>query len=225
MKAKAEDCSKEQTESVPGIESISSPVRHVSLSMNGCLHSEISKREDGSSAGMNADAVHGQENGDVTKSTSSLDKEVSFNENGLRFQIDSEASRINCEDRDRVNSIDVRENVENNNMDRTSSQPCSSDMDEIPSRDKAPICDAVSGEENVKMVEETSNFSISKDSRVANDYEMEDSENTNMADFESSSSVAAAGGSSPKCELFMHVSEIEGGNGAKRAEIADGSFQ
>ncbi|KAE8665235.1 Ubiquitin carboxyl-terminal hydrolase 18 [Hibiscus syriacus] len=193
MKAEAAHCSKEQTECVPGKESISSPSCRASLSMNGSLHSDICRLEVESSAGMNTDAVHGHENGDVAKSTSSLAKEFSFNGNGSCFQIDSEAIRINGEDRDTDNSIAVRENVENDNMDWTSSQPCSSD---IPSCGKDPSSDAVSGAENTKMVETNQQYlSISKETET---YDL-------------------------KRELSIQGSVNEEGNGEKKAEIADGS--
>ncbi|KAK8509378.1 hypothetical protein V6N13_062429 [Hibiscus sabdariffa] len=195
MKAESEHCSKEQAECVPGKESISSPSR-ASLSMNGRLHSDISRLEVGSSAGTNTDVVHEHESGNVAKSPSSIAKEFSFNGNGSHFQIDSEAVRINGEDRETVNSMAVRENVENINMDWTSSHPCSSDMDKVPSCGKDPNSDAGSGAENMKPVEANQQYlSISKeietreqDSKVAINYGVEDSEGSNS---ESSSSGAA----------------------------------
>ncbi|XWS72799.1 hypothetical protein CRYUN_Cryun02cG0071800 [Craigia yunnanensis] len=136
MNGEVEHCPKEQIQCVPGKESIKFPSRSVSLSLNGSLHSEIPRREFESSPGMNTDAVHGHEDGDVVKfkSNSSLSKEVSFYENKSCFQIDSEAIRINGVDMDRVNSIAVRENPEN--LDKISTQLCSSDMKEVPSCDK-----------------------------------------------------------------------------------------
>ncbi|GMJ15819.1 hypothetical protein HRI_005251100 [Hibiscus trionum] len=206
MKAESEHCSKEHTEFIPGKESVSSPSGREPLSMNGSLHSDISRLEVGSSAGMNTDAVHRHESSDVARSTSSIAKEFSSHS-----QIDSEAIRINGEDREPVNSIAVIENVENNNMDWTSSQPCSSDMDKVPSCGKDPSPDAVSGAENMKTVEANQ---TSKEIRTCEqDSQVEDSEDAD-------SCVAAAGDSSLNREL-----SIEEGNGIRGAEIADGSLQ
>ena len=128
MKAEVEYCLKEQIECIAGKESICSPSHSGSLSLNGSLHSEIPRCEVESSTGMNTDAVHGHEDGDMVrfKSNLSVSKEVSFCENESCFQIDSEAIRINGEDINRTNSTAVRQNPDN--TDRINTQPCSSYM-------------------------------------------------------------------------------------------------
>ena len=254
MKAEVEYCLKEQIECVAGKESIYSPSRSASLSLNGSLHSELPRHVVESSTGMNTDAVHGHEDSDLVrfKSNSSVSKGVSFCENESCFQIDSEAIRINGEDIDRVNSRAVRENPEN--TDRISTQPCSSDTKEVPCRDKdmlvSPSSEVViENPESMKMVEVKQYLSVSKeiksceqDSQVAIDYIMKDSEDIDMAISESSPSIAGdrrlhssifsfSDETSPartpglKRELSLHGSELEGGNGIKRAEIADGNLQ
>ncbi|XP_022731320.1 ubiquitin carboxyl-terminal hydrolase 18 isoform X2 [Durio zibethinus] len=225
MKAEEERCPKDQIASVAGKESGNSPGCSVSLSFNGRLHSEIPRHEVESSTGINTCAVNGHEDVDVVKfkSNSSLYKEVSFYENESCFQIDSEATRINGEDMDKVHSIAVRENPVN--VERSSSLPCSSDIKEVSSSDKdlfvAATSEAVMEAESVKMVEAKQYLSVSKDIKsceqdlqVAINYVMEDSDDT---------SPARTPGL--KRELSLHGSELEGGNGVKRAEIADGSSQ
>ena len=253
MTGEVEHCPKEQIQCVPGKESINSPSCSVSLSLNGSLHSEIPRREVESSTGMNTDAVHGHEEGDVVmfKSNSSLSKEVSFYENESCIQIDSEAIRINGEDMDRVNSVAVRENPEN--MDRINTQLCCSDMKEVPSCDKdlfvAASSEAAIEAESMKMAEVKQYLSVPKeiksceqDSQVAINYVMKDSEDIEMTNSKSSPSTARdsslhrsnfsfsdetslARTPGLKRELSLHGSEQEGGNGVSRAEIADGSLQ
>ena len=253
MTSEVEHCPKEQIQCVPGKESINSPSCSVSLSLNGSLHSEIPRREVESSTGMNTDAVHGHEEGDVVmfKSNSSLSKEVSFYENESCIQIDSEAIRINGEDMDRVNSVAVRENPEN--MDRINTQLCCSDMKEAPSCDKdlfvAASSEAAIEAESMKMAEVKQYLSVPKeiksceqDSQVAINYVMKDSEDIEMTNSKSSPSTARdsslhrsnfsfsdetslARTPGLKRELSLHGSEQEGGNGVSRAEIADGSLQ
>ncbi|MBA0810703.1 hypothetical protein Gohar_002668 [Gossypium harknessii] len=214
INSEADHCSKEQIECVPGKESISSPSRRMSLSMNGSLHSEVPRREIGSSIGMNADVVPGHENGDVANSTSSLSKEVSSKENGSCFQIDLGAIRTNGEDRDSVNYIAVRENVEN--MDWTSSQPCSSNTKEAPSCDKDTSSEAEREAENSRMVEVKRQYlpvskeikSCEQDPQVAINYVKGDSEDINMANSESNSSIA--GDNSLKHEVLIQGSETFG---------------
>ncbi|MBA0723053.1 hypothetical protein Golax_003669, partial [Gossypium laxum] len=214
INSEADHCSKEQIECVPGKEFISSPSRRMSLSMNGSLHSEVPRREIGSSIGMNADVVPGHENGDVANSTSSLSKEVSSKENGSCFQIDLGAIRTNGEDRDSVNSIAVRENVEN--MDWTSSQPCSSNTKETPSCDKDMSSEAEREAENSRMVEVKPQYlpvskeikSCEQDPQVAINYVKGDSEDINMANSESNSSIA--GDNSLKHEVLIQGSETFG---------------
>ncbi|XWS26121.1 hypothetical protein CRYUN_Cryun26dG0003700 [Craigia yunnanensis] len=251
MKAEVEYCPKEQIECVAGKESIYSPSHSAYLSLNGSLHSEIPRQ---SSTGMNTDAVHGHEDGDMVgfKSNSSVSKGVSFCENESCFQIDSEAIGINSEDIDRINSTAVRENPEN--TDRVSTQPCSSDMREVPICDKDMFVAAsseavIENPESMKMVEVKQYLSVSKeiksceqDSQVAIDHIMKDSEDIDMANSESSPSIAGdsrlhssifsfSDETSPartpglKRELSLHGSELEGGNRIKRAEIADGRLQ
>ncbi|KAB2077647.1 hypothetical protein ERO13_A06G104400v2 [Gossypium hirsutum] len=214
INSEADHCSKEQIEYVPGKESISSPSRRLSLSMNGSLHSEVPRREIGSSIGMNVDVVPGHENGDVANSTPSLSKEVSSKENGSCFQIDLGAIRTNGQDRDSVNSIAVRENVEN--MDWTSSQPCSSNTKEVPSCDKDLSSEAEREAENTRMVEVKPQYlpvskeikSCEQDPRVAINYVKGDSEDINMANSESNSSIA--GDNSLKHEVLIQGSETFG---------------
>ncbi|MBA0839191.1 hypothetical protein Goarm_004949, partial [Gossypium armourianum] len=214
INSEADHCSKEQIECVPGKESISSSSRRMSLSMNGSLHSEVPRREIGSSIGMNADVVPGHENGDVANSTSSLSKEVSSKENGSCFQIDLGAIRTNSEDRDSVNSIAVRENVET--MDWTSSQPCSFNTKEAPSCDKDTSSEAEREAENSRMVELKRQYlpvskeikSCEQDPQVAINYVKGDSEDINMANSESNSSIA--GDNSLKHEVLIQGSETFG---------------
>lgn len=215
INSEAYHCSKEQIECVPGKESISSPSRRMSLSMNGSLHSEVPRCEIGSSIGMNADVVPGHENGDVANSTSSLSNEVSSKENGSCFQMDLGAIRTNGEDRDSVNSIAVRENVEN--MDWTSSQPCSSNTKEVPSCDKDLSSEAEREAEDTRMVEVKPQYlpvlkeikSCEQDPCVAINYVKGDSEDTSMGNSESNSSIAA-GDNSLKHEVLVQGSETFG---------------
>lgn len=240
-------------ECVAGKESICSPSRSASLSLNSSsLHSEIPRCEVESSTGMNTAAVHGHEHGDMVrfKSNSPVSKEVFFSENKSSFQIDSEAIRINGEGIDRINSTAVRENPEN--ADRIRTRPCPYGMD-VPSCDKDLfVADGSKAEienpESTKMVEVKQYLSVSKetkgceqDSQVAIDHIMEDSEDIDKANSESSPSIAGdsslhssifsdSAETSPartpglKRELSLHGSEFKGGNGVKRAEIAGGGL-
>ncbi|XVE71317.1 hypothetical protein DITRI_Ditri10aG0141600 [Diplodiscus trichospermus] len=246
VEGEIQHCSKEQNQCVPGKESITSS-RYVSLPLNVSLNSEIPRYEVESSTGMNTVADRGKEDADVVKfnSNSSFSKEVSFYQNKSCFQIGSEAIRVNGEDMDRVNSIAEREKQEN--IGRISSHLCSSDM-EVPSSDKDLFATA-SSKAAIKMVEVKQHLSVSKeiksceqDSQVAINYVMKDSEDIEMANSESSSSTAGDSSidnsnfsfseeTSPvrtlglKRELSLHGSELERGNGIKRAEIVDGSLQ
>lgn len=112
-------CPKEEIECIGGKESTCS----ASLSLNGSLHSEITRREAESSTTMDTDSIHGDEDGDDmvrSESNSFVSEKVSFCEN------ESEAIRNN-----RINSTAV---IENQGItDRNGTQPCSSDMEEVPS--------------------------------------------------------------------------------------------
>ncbi|XVE53488.1 hypothetical protein DITRI_Ditri03aG0007100 [Diplodiscus trichospermus] len=201
IKAEVEHCPKEQIECVAGKESICSPSISAALSLNGSLHSEIPRREVESSTGMNIDAIHGHRDGDMVRfrSNSSSSKGACFCENKSCFQIDSEASGVNGEDINKINSTAVRESPEN--TDRNSSQPCSSDMEEVPSFDKDLLVAASSeavkeNPESKKKIEEKPYLSVSKeiksceqDSQVAIDYIMKDSVDIDMANCESISSI------------------------------------
>ncbi|KAE8687433.1 Ubiquitin carboxyl-terminal hydrolase 19 [Hibiscus syriacus] len=124
-KGAVEHCLKEQIQSVPVNESVTSDLSPPLL-LNGSLHSEIPGLKVESSTGKNTNAIHQHQDADVVQlwSNSSLSENLPFCKNNLSFQNDSQAIRINRNDSDKVNYIAVTENPEH--MNRISTQPCSS---------------------------------------------------------------------------------------------------
>ncbi|KAK8474675.1 hypothetical protein V6N11_043382 [Hibiscus sabdariffa] len=191
MKADVEHRLKELIQCVPENESVTSSHLSSSLLLNGSMHSEIPGVKVESSTGKNTDAIHQRQDADVVqlRSNSSLSEELSFCKNNSSFQNDSEVIRINGDDTEKVNYIAVRDNPEN--MDRISTQPCSSDM-EVCRLDKDPSVAASLEDlkaQSVKLVDAKQCSSVLEeikscelDSPVAAiNYVIEDSEDIDLA--------------------------------------------
>ncbi|GMI95132.1 ubiquitin-specific protease 19 [Hibiscus trionum] len=186
MKADVEHLLKEQIQSVPENESVTSSDLSPSLLSNGSLHSEIPGLKVESSTGKNADVVQSKSN-----SSLSVSEELSFCKNNSSFQNDSEVIRINGDDTDKV-----RENPEN--LDRISTQPCSSGK-EVCWLDKDLFVAASSEDlkaQNVKLVDAKQCSSVPEeikrcelDSPIAIKFVMKDSEDVDLAISKSSPST------------------------------------